>query len=151
MDNLGTNSAAPLNPRSTTESFAGAIHKLSQRSPPSPALPEEPPTGFAGWETINEERASYDGRNCLDSSHNLTSEKLGNRREDEVVIFDYSLNSDHPPVERGGPSSERFSAGSDIFFRVSKNGLVMSKQFDRIINPTKPRLPQSWGPRLGVM
>lgn len=158
MDNLGTNSAAPLNPRSTTQSFAGAIHKLSQPSPPSPTLFEESPTGFAGWEPTNEERASYDGRNCLDSSHNLTSERLGNRRKDEVVIFDYSLNPDHqgrlggdPPVERGGPSSERFSAGSDIFFRVSKNGLVMSKQFDRIINPTKPRPPQSWGPRLGVM
>ena len=133
----GTNSAAPLNPRSTTQSFAGVIHKLSQPSPPSPALPEEPPAGFAGWEVINEERASYDGRNCLDSSYNLKSEKLGNRREDEVVIFDYSLNPDYqgradgdPPVERGGPSSERFSAGRDIFFRVSKNGLVMSKQFD---------------------
>ena len=74
------------------------------------------------------------------------------------MIFDYSLNLDYqgrvggdPPVERGGPSSERFSAGSDIFFRVSKNELVMSKQFDRIINSTKPRPPQSWRPRLGVM
>ena len=158
MDDLGINSAALLGSQSNSEPSARSIHELSQPSPPSPALPEESPTGSTGWELINEERASYDGRDCLDPSYNLISERLANRGEDDVVIFDYSLNPDYqgrvdgdPPVERGGPSSERFSANDDIFFRVYKNELVMSKQFDRIINSTQPRPPQSWGPRLGVM
>ena len=74
------------------------------------------------------------------------------------MIFDYSLNPDYqgrvdrdPPIQRGCPSSERFSADDDIFFRVSKNELVMSKQFGRVVNPTKPRLIKSRGPRLGVV
>ena len=158
MDDLSTNSTALLGSQLNSEPSARPIHELSQPSPPSPALPEESPTGSTGWELINEERASYDGRDCLDSSYNLASEGLANRGKDDVVIFDYSLNTNHqgrmdgdPPVERGGPSSERFSANDDIFFRVRKNELVMSEQFNRIINPTKPRPPQSWGPRLGVM
>ena len=106
---------------------------------------------------MGEQRGSYDGRDCLDPSYNLTSEKVSDRGEDDVVIFDYSLNPDYqyrvdkdPPTEGGGPSSEHPSI-DNIFFRVPKNELVISKQFDRIINSIKPRLAQSWRPRLGVM
>ena len=73
------------------------------------------------------------------------------------MIFDYSLNPDYQdrvdkdlPTQGGGPSSEHSSA-DNIFFRVPKNELVIFKQFDRIINYTKPRLAQSWRPWLGVM
>jgi len=195
MDDLGTNSPAPLDPRFTSEPSAGPRHQLSQLSPPSPAssvgpryqlsqlLPPSParPAGprrrlsqlpplspaflrtiedrFAGWDTIDEQRDFYDERDCLDPSHHLASEKLKNRAEDDVIIFDYSLDPDYlksteryPPIEEGAPSSGPFGVDDDIFFRVSKNQLIGSKQFDQIINPSnEPRLTVSRGPRLNVM
>ena len=74
------------------------------------------------------------------------------------MIFAYSLDPDYlsrgsgNPVEEGGLSSQRFGADDDIFFRVSKNKLIESKQFDQIINPTEePPLTLSLAPRLGIM
>ena len=73
------------------------------------------------------------------------------------MIFAYSLNPDYLsggsgyPVE-GGHSSQRFGADDDVFFRVPKNKLIESKQFDQIINPTEePPLTLSLAPRLGIM
>ena len=75
------------------------------------------------------------------------------------MIFDYSLDPDYlksaeryPPVEEGAASPGPFGVDDDIFFQVSKNQLIGSKQFDQIINPSnEPRLTVSRGPRLNVM
>ena len=114
---------------------------------------------FRGWETISAQRNFYDEQDFLDPSHNLTSNKLQNRGEDEVVIFDFSLNqgdlsrvNGNPSAEDGGPSSGRFGEEDDIFFRVSKDDLIESEQFNQIINSTKESRPiLSHGPRLGIM
>jgi len=111
-----------------------------------------------GWEVIGEQQDFYDEQDCLHPSRNLVSEKLKNRREDDVVIFDYSLNPDYlrrvdrNPFEGGGRSAGLFGEDDDIFFRVSKDRLIDSKQFDQIINLTgAPPLIQSREPRLGIM
>ena len=156
MENLGTNSA-PMDPHSAPGLSAGPIHESSQPSQQSPTLSRELADRFAGWKTIDEQRAFYDERDCLNPSYNLASKNL-NRNEDDVVIFDYSLDPDYPsradgntPAEEGGPSSGHFSA-DDIFFQVPKHELIESKQFDQIINPAKePRLIRSRGPRLSIM
>jgi len=156
MDNLGTNSA-PADPHSAPGPSAEPIHESSQPPQQSPTPPQELADRFAGWETIDEQRAFYDERDCLDPSHNLSSKTL-KRNEDNVVIFDYSLDPDYPsradgntPAEEGGPSPGHFSA-EDIFFQVPKHELIESKQFDQIINPAKePQLIRSRGPRLGIM
>ena len=129
----------------------------STREPPEPALPRGSAGCLAGWQTIGEQRDFYDEQDCLDpTSHNLASDELKNRKEDDVVIFDYFLDPDYltcasgnpnPPVEEGCPSKQ-FSPDNGIFFQVSKNELIKSKQFDRIIN--SPPLSEG-GPRLGVM
>ena len=87
------------------------------------------------------------------------SEKLKSRREDDVLIFDYSLNPDYlsstrgnVPIEEGGPSSRHFGEDDDIFFRVPKNKLIESNQFDQIINPERESLLiSSRGVGLGIM
>ena len=159
MDTPDTDFAATLDPHSPPESSAGSIHEVLKQSPPSPSISKESPASFAGWRTIGEQQDFYDEQDCLDPSHSLTCDKLGGRTEDDVVIFDYSLDpeylsqaSGNPSVEEGGPSSRFFEADNDIFFRVPKNGLLESKQFDQIINPTEePRLMLSRGSRLGIM
>jgi len=102
------------------------------------------------WQTIGGQQNFYDERDCLYPS-NLRSEKLGNRGENDVVIFDYSLDPDYlkradgnPPGEEEATSSGHSSADNDIFFQVSKNGFLESEKFDRIINPARE-------PRLGIM
>lgn len=81
------------------------------------------------------------------------SEKLKDRKEDDVVIFNYSLSraDGNPPVERGGPSSRNFSEDDDIFFQAPKDTFIGSEQFSQVINPAKePRLIQS-RERLAIM
>ena len=114
---------------------------------------------FGGWRTIGEQQGFYDEQDCLYPSRNLASEKLEAREEDDVVIFDYSLDPDYlsrvggnPPVEEGSPLSESFDADRDMFFQVPKNEFIRSEQFDQIINPTKePQEIPPRGPRLGII
>ena len=159
MDDLGRNIAAPAGFPFTPEPSAGPSRRLSQSWPLPPVPSQELAYHFAGWETIGEQRDFYDDRDCLDPGHHLASEKLQNRGENDVVIFDYSLDPDYlspargnPPVEESGPSSRRFGADDDIFCRVPKNGLIESNQFSQIINPGResPQI-QSPGTRLGIM
>jgi len=146
-------------PRSTRELAPESIGLSSQPSSPSPRPPPEQENQFDGWEIIGEQREFYDEQDCLDPSHSLASEKLKIRKEDDVLIFDYSLDPDHltardwdPPDVVDDSSLGRFDADDDIFFRVSKNELIESKQFDQIINPDeKSLLVLSRGARLGVM
>ena len=159
MDNLGTNIAAPTGFPFASGPSAGPSRRLSQQSPLPPAPSQELASRFAGWETIGEQRDFYDDRDCLDPSHHPVNEKLQNRGEDDVVIFDYSLDPDylsparrHPPVEGGGPSSRYFGTDDDIFFRVPKNKFIRSNQFDQIINPGRESVQiPSRGARLGIM
>jgi len=159
MDDLGRNIAAPLDSLFTPEPSAGPSHLLSQSWPLPPAPSQELASRFAGWEIIGEQRDFYDDRDCIHPSHHLASERLQNRGEDDVAIFDYSLDPGYlnpargnPPVEESGPSSRRFGADDDIFCLVPKNGLIESNQFDQIINPGRepPQIP-SRGARLGIM
>lgn len=152
MDDLSTDSPAPLDPRSTLEPSASPSLPLPVLSPASSAY-------FRGWETIGVQRNFYDEQDFLYPSYNLTSNKLQNRGEDEVVIFDFSLNqgdlsrvNGNPSAEDGGPSSGRFSEEDGIFFRVPKDDLIESEQFNQIINSTKESRPiLSRGPRLGIV
>ncbi|PUU82957.1 hypothetical protein B9Z19DRAFT_1061389 [Tuber borchii] len=159
MDDLGTNSAAPLDPRSTREPSAGSVHELSQLSPLLPQLSPGSEDGFADWETIGERRGFYDEQDFLNPSYSLASEKLKNRKEDDVVIFDYPIDPNYlsclggnPPVEGGGPSLGRVNGDTERFFRAPRDKLVESEQFNRVINSTKePRLAQPKGLRLGII
>ena len=91
-------------------------------------------------------------------SHNLVSDKLKTRREDDVVIFDYSLNPgylkhfDRNLSKEDSQLEGLFSEDDDIFFQVSKDRFIGSEQFNQIINLTRgPPLIQSGEPRLGIM
>jgi len=129
-----------------------SVDQSRQLSPQSPEPSQEPADHLDGWRTIGEQQPFYDEQDCLHPSHNLVSGKLKTRTDDHVVIFDYSLNPDYPghadggtPVGEGGDSS----ADDDMFFRVSKNELIESKQFDQIINPDEESsLSRA---RLGIM
>lgn len=117
-----------------------------------PRSAPEPPVS---WQTIGEQRDFYDERDCLGPSNSLANERLKNRTERDIVIFSYSLDPNYlrrasgNPAERNGPSSRPFDADHDIFFPVSKDDLIESRQFAQIINPTEEPLPiQS---RLGIM
>ena len=131
-------------PSLSRQALSGPIHGLPQLPP----LSHESADFFGGWQTISGQRGFRDERDYLDPSHNLASKKLRARKEDDVVIFNYSLNppclssaDGNTPAEEGGPSSGHFSATDDIFFRVPKNELIESKQFVQIINsPQEPRL-----------
>ena len=153
MEDLGTNSATPLDHRSTPQSSLGSTPRSSQALPQPPTLAHESPDRFNSWETVGEQQEFYDERDFLYPSCNLTSEKLKNRKADEVVIFDYSLNDTdgNHEFEGGGPSRSS-SEEDDIFFLVPKDKLIGSKQFSEIINPTKePQLIRSRGQRLAIM
>ena len=158
MADDGTGSAAPPEPLGTSQLAPGSINQSSEPPPPSPGPSQESANYFDGWRTIGEQQDFYDEQDCLHPSHNLASEKLKPRTEHHVVIFDYSLNPDYlnradgNPFEEGGLSPGHFSADDDIFFQVSKNEFIESKQFDQIINFTKePPLIPSRGQRLGIM
>jgi len=123
------------------EPSAGSIHELSQLSPLPPLLSPGSVDSFADWEAIGEQRDFCDEQDFLNPSCSLASEKLKNRKEDDVVIFDHSLDPDylgrrdrHPPVERGGASSGWFIGDDDRFFRVPKDRLLESEQFNQVIN-----------------
>ncbi|KAG0638286.1 hypothetical protein HOY80DRAFT_923041 [Tuber brumale] len=128
-------------------SLPGSTHQSSLPSSPLPAL---------SWETINEQKDFYDVQDLVDPSPGLTSEKLKDRKEDDVVIFDYSLDPRYlrggPLVEEGCPSSTSSSADDDLFFQVSKNRLLESDQFDQIIRSiNNPLLELSRGSRLVII
>ena len=108
-----------------------------------------------GWNIIGEQRGFYDEQDCLRPSRNLVSENLRNGREDDVVIFDYSLGPGYlqridgdTVVGQDGSSSEHSSADDDIFFLVSKDRLIESQQFNKIINLANE---PARGQRLGIM
>ena len=156
MNPPGTNSTAPPGTCPTHERSAGSDHQSLQV--PSPVLVQEPLDRFNGWKTIGEQEEFYHEQDCLHPSHTLVSEKLKSRREDDVVIFDYSLDphylsrADGNPFEESDSSSGHFSEEEDIFFPVSKDRLIESEQFDRIISPMKdPLLIRSRGLRLAIM
>ncbi|PUU79595.1 hypothetical protein B9Z19DRAFT_1081323 [Tuber borchii] len=154
MEDLGTNSTTPLDHRSTLESSLGSTLRSSEGLPQPPTLAHESSDRFNSWKTIGEQQEFYDEKDFLYPNCNLTSEELKNRKENDVVIFDYSLNGTdgNPEVEAGGPSSRRFSEEDDIFFLVPKDKLIGSKEFNQIINPrTEPQLIRSRGPRLAII
>ena len=154
MDHPDTNSTAPLDTHSTPEPSVGSIHQSSQALPPSPAHAEESPDHLHGWKTIDGQQGFYDEEGFLYPSCNLTSEKLKDRKEDDVVIFNYSLShtDESPPTEGSGPSSGIFGENDDIFFQIPKDTFIESEQFNQVINPKKePRLIQSREPRLAIM
>jgi len=136
-----------------------SLDQSSQPPPPSPGLSQESADHLGGWKTIGEQQLFYDEQDCLHPSHNLVSEKLKTRPDDHVVIFDYSLSPDYlghtdgsTPLEEDGSSSGDSSADDDIFFQVSKDELMKSKQFDQIINPNEEsQRVLSRGSRLGIM
>ncbi|PUU82950.1 hypothetical protein B9Z19DRAFT_1190011 [Tuber borchii] len=159
MADDGIDSAALLEPPRASQPPPESTNQSSRPPPLSPEHSRESVDYFEGWKNIGEQQDFYDEQDCLHPSHNnLASEKLNTRRDDHIVIFDYSLNPDYlnradgNPFEEGSPSSEHFSADDDIFFQVSKNELIESKQFDQIINITKePPLIPSRGQRLGII
>jgi len=158
MSGDGSDSAAPLEPLQSSGLASGSIDQSSQQLPLPPGNPQELADYFDGWEIIGEQQDFYDEQDCLHPSHNLASRKLETRGEDDVVVFDYSLDPDYlghadgDLDEEGSPPAEKSSADVDIFFRVPKTELVGSKQFDHIINLAKePQPVQSRGPRLGIM
>ncbi|KAG0638287.1 hypothetical protein HOY80DRAFT_906499, partial [Tuber brumale] len=147
MANPGISSTTPPETLPTIEPLPGSTHQLSLTSSPLPAL---------SWETINKKNDFYDLQDLLDLSHGLTSEKLKDRKEDDVVIFDYLLDPCYlhggPLVDEEGPSARSSSTDDDLFFRVPKNMLMESDQFDQIINSTEgPLLTMSRGSRLGII
>ena len=149
MEHQGTNPTTPLDTHSAPEPSGGSTHQSSQ-TPPS----QESPDLSNSWKTIGEQEDFYDEKDFLYLSCNLTSEKLKDRNEDDVVIFDYWLRpaDESAPVEGGEPSSGRSREGGDIFFQVPKDRLIESEQFNQIINPTRgPQLIQSRGQRLAIM
>lgn len=145
-------------PRSPPPHSVGSRHELSPPLQLSPVLSHEQAANCVGWEPIGEQPRFYDEQDFLRPGSNLTSQKLRNRKADDVVGFDYPLDLDYlgdvgeyPPDEEGD-LSPGFSEDNDIFFRVSKDRLIDSKEFNQIINPTKePRLRRSRMPQLGIM
>ena len=97
----------------------------------------------------------YDELDFLSPSCNLTMEKLKDRKEEDVVIFDYSLSlpDRNLPIEEGDPSSGLSNdEEDDRFFQVSKDMLIESEEFNQTINYAKEPPPtQSRGPRLVIM
>lgn len=153
---MADHSANPITPPETPQSskpWSVSIDQLSRSSTRSRELADSPD----GWDTIGEQRSFYDEQDCLHLNCSLASEKLKNRKADDVVIFDYSLDLDYlkpadefPPAEGSAPPGH-FSANDDIFSRVCKNELMRSKQFEQTISPQESQQRLSQGPRLGIM
>jgi len=152
MDHLGTNSTAQLGPHSAPEPSAGSIPQSSQRLLPPPGLTKGSLDHPHDWITIGQPQGFYDEEGFLYPSCSLTSEKLKDRKGDDVVIFNYSLSRvDGDPLIEGSPPSSGSFGEDDIFSQVPKDRLIESDQFNQIINPTmEPRLIQSRA-RLGIM
>jgi len=154
MADLGANPAPLPEPLQTSELPPESIDRPAQPS----TLSQEPVDYFDGWDAIGEQQELYNEQDCLYPSHNLASEKLKSRGDNDVVIFGYTLNPDYlknvdgnPPVG-GGPSSRHSAADHDVFFRVPKNELTTSEPFEKIINtPTELPLQLSRESRLGIM
>ena len=148
MGDTSRNSAVPLDPSSTLEPPPGSSHQPSQGPPPPPTLAQDPPHRFDGWRAIGEQQEFYDDEGFLCLSHNLKSEKLNDRKEDDVVIFDYLLSQEDgdPPVEGSCPSSGG-PGEDDQFFQVHKDRLIESEQLSQVTNL---RSIQSRG-RLAIM
>ncbi|CUS12895.1 unnamed protein product [Tuber aestivum] len=153
----GNPAAAPEPPRLTPEPLPESASQLSRPSLPLSTLSRGCEGHFDGWETIGEQQDYYDVEDFLHLSPGLASEKLKDRKEDDVVIFDYSLDPGYlsrvdgnPPVGGGGPFPGH-PGTDDVFFRVSKDKLIKSKQFDQTINPTKEPWMQARAPRLGII
>ncbi|PUU82961.1 hypothetical protein B9Z19DRAFT_1061393 [Tuber borchii] len=153
MGHLDTNSSAPLDTNSTPKPSAGSIHQSSQALPPSPALAKESLDHFHGWKTIHGKQGFYDEEGFLYPSRNLTSEKLKDRKEDDVVIFNYSLSrtDESPPAEGSRPSPASFGEDDDIFFQMPKDTFIGSEQFNQVINPAKEPRPMQTRARLAIM
>ncbi|KAG0128938.1 hypothetical protein HOY82DRAFT_621333, partial [Tuber indicum] len=108
------------------------------------------------WEAINKQKDFYDVQDLVDLGRSLTSEKLRERKEDDVVIFDYSLDPSYLrgyiPIEEEGSSLRNWGADDDLFLRVPKDMLLESEQFDQIINSIKePLSTLSRGSRLCII
>ncbi|CUS12900.1 unnamed protein product [Tuber aestivum] len=118
----------------------------------SPAT-HQPPQPSAGWKTIGGQRECYDEGDCLNPSHSLVSEKLRERGEDDVVIFDYSLNPDYLSArDEDFGDADYEDSDYDVFFRVPKDGLMGSDQLEQIVDQARePRPMPSQGPRLGII
>ena len=116
MEDLGTNSTTRLDHRATLESSLGSTPRSSQALPQPLTLARESLDCFDSWQNIGEQQEFYNEKDFLYPSCNLRSEKLKNRKEDDIVIFDYSLNGTdgNPEVKEGGPSSQRFSEEDNI-------------------------------------
>ena len=153
MGRLNMNSAAPLDTHSAPKPFAESIHQSSQALPPSPTLAEESLDYSRSWKTIGGQQGFYDEEGFLHPSRNLTSEKLEDRREDDVVIFNYSLSQPDrsPPAEGSRPSPGSFGENDDIFFQVPKDTFIESGQFNQVINPAKEPRPIQTRARLAIM
>jgi len=152
MGGPSKNSAVPLNLSSTLEPSLGSARQSSWASPLPPTLAQESPHYFDGWKTIGEQEF-YDEEGFLCLSRNPTTEKLKDRKEDDVVIFDYSLSrpNGNLPVGEVRPSSGNPGGDDDRFSQGPKNMLIESEQFSQVISYTKEsRLIQSGG-RLGIM
>ena len=155
MADPSTNPTAPSDPPQIPGSALGSTEQLSQ--------PSQPPQGSANnvddWGVLGEQQGFYDEQDCLHPSHSLASRKLRDKREDDVVIFNYSLDPYYLKrvdrnllVEEGSSSSERFGADDDIFFRVPKDRFIESEQFNHIINLTnEPREILAPGQRLHIV
>ncbi|KAG0633173.1 hypothetical protein HOY80DRAFT_1141617 [Tuber brumale] len=112
MANPGINYTARPDARPTTEPLPDFTPQLQQPSPPLPSL---------SWKAINEPKYFYDVQDLVDPSPGLTSEKLRDRKEDDVVIFDYSLDPRYLrgglTSGEGGPSSRSSSVDDDLFLQ----------------------------------
>ena len=150
MGDLGTNSATPPDSNSAPGPSIESTHQ-SLLAPPPPTLAQESPEQFDGWKTVGGQEF-YDEEGFLYPSYSLTSEKLKDRREDDVVIFDYSLSGvdGNPLVEETGPSSGSIEV-NDRFFHVPKDRLVESEKFNQVISATKRSRLTRTGARLGIM
>ena len=91
MEDLGTKSVATLGPGSAPEPSPGSARQSSQARQLSSGQAQESPDRFGGWKTVGEQRDFYDEKDFLPCS-NLRSEKLEDRKEEDVFIFDYSLS-----------------------------------------------------------
>ncbi|PUU79841.1 hypothetical protein B9Z19DRAFT_1063916 [Tuber borchii] len=87
MADPDTDSAALPELPATLEASLEYIDGVSQ----PPPLPLETPARPTSWESISEEQDFYDEQGYLRLRQTLSIEKLKDRKEDEVVIFGYSL------------------------------------------------------------
>ena len=153
MGHLNTNPTTPLDTHSSPEPSAGSINQSSQALRQSPARAEVSLDHSHGWKTIGGQQGFYDGEGFLYPNRNLTSEKLKDRKEDDVVIFNYSLSrtDENPPAEGSRPSPGSFGEDDDIFFQAPKDTFLVSEQFNQMINPAKEPRPVQTRARLAIM